>query len=263
MKSPYLFTVLMFFTLIISGCSQIDDKRYLVSIYQLDNARQQSLAHYQATAVLLTDKHGADLKAPIIIEKNLPNAGQPQFTQDYLGNVIFIVEFNNAKNLDAFLGDNQVRMSMDWLANLASKEVVFIAKDFNPMGMMADTASLNAFKARKAPAFLMINDITMKSFLNPLTPYRIMGYMDGNFPRLQQAQVSFVRPLQKVSNVRGDYKFDVMGISEWPSEQVFNQFHDDPDFIKLAKATRNKAFAAFTESKGSLINIDTEGGASN
>ena len=257
MKSPYLFTLLIFFTLIISGCSHIDDKRYLVSIYQLDNARQQSLAHYQATS-RLTDKHDAQLKAPIIIEKNLPNTAQPAFTQAYLGNVIFIAEFSNSKNLDAFLADSQVRSSMDSLAKTASKEIVFIAKDFNPMGMMTDTAPLNAIKPRKAPAFLMINDITMNSFLNPLTPYRIMRYMDGNFPRLQQAQVGFIRPLQKMSNVRGDYQFDVMGISEWPSERIFNQFHANPDFIKLARTTRNKAFAAFTESKANLVKVATD-----
>jgi len=239
-----------------TGCSSKNSKRYLVSIYQLNNAIESSEIYFKATNSLLGKNDASYLKSPIVIEKDLPNSAQPSFTEAAIGNVIFIAEFKNRESLDSFVKNADVIEHMDAIARAAHEEIVFIAEDFNPMGMMVDTIPLKDFETRIKPAFLMINDISMNSFLNPMTPYRIMSYMNDNFPLLEEAQVRFIRPLEKVENLRGNYAFDVLNLSEWPSEQVFTDFHLNPTFIKLAKDTRNKAFDGFTESKAQSILVD-------
>ena len=240
----------------IAGCSHLDNKRYLVSIYQLENATENAEEYFKATKLLLTKNGGVYLKSPIIVEKDLPNAAQPSFTQAAIGNVIFIAEFGDRKSLDNYVNDPDVIKQMFAIEDIAGDEIIFVAKDFNPMGMMVDSAALNTFKPREKPAFLMINDISMNSLLNPMTSYRVMSYMNSNFPMLEQADVGFIRPLEKIENIRGYYDFDVLGLSEWPSEKVFTDFHLNPVFKELAKDTRNKAFSAFTESKAHSISVE-------
>jgi len=256
MKSLYLRISIIFLGILVTGCSSVDSKKYLVSIYKLENAVESSKAYVKATSAILKKNDGAYLKTPIIIEKNLPNTAQPSFTQKAIGDVIFIAEFKNRDSLEAFIKNADVVKQMDVLKSAATEETVFIGKDFNPMGMMSDTVPLKEFESRDKPAFLMINDISMNSFLNPMTPYRIMKYMDANFPMLEKAKVRFIRPLEKVENLRGKYSFDVLNLSEWPSEEVFNDFHIKPIFIKLAQDTRNKAFNRFTESKAQPLLIN-------
>jgi len=256
MKIGIMRMVTIVLAMLVTGCSNFDSKRYLVSIYKLDNAKEESSAYLMATSPFLSQNHGLYLQSPLIIEKNLPNPAQPSFVQESVGNVIFIAEFKNRKSLDSFVEDADVVKHMNAIGNKTEREIVFVAKDFNPMGMMADTTQLKNFESQGEPAFIMINDISMNSFLNPMTPYRIMRYMNENFPLLKQSNVRFIRPLEKVQDLRGNYNFDVLNLSEWPSEQVFDDFHINKIFIKLATDTRNKAFSGFTEAKAVLLPIN-------
>jgi hypothetical protein len=242
--------------MLVTGCSNLDSERYLVSIYKLDNAKEESNVYLKATSPFLSKYYGSYLQSPLIIEKNLPNPAQPSFVQESVGNVILIAEFKNRKNLDRFVEDVDVIKHMNAIGKKTEREIIFVAKDFNPMGMMADTTQLKNFELRGEPTFIMINDISMNSFLNPMTPYRIMRYMNENFPLLKESNVRFIRPLEKVKDLRGNYNFDVLNLSEWPNEQVFDDFHSNQVFIKLATDTRNKAFRSFTEAKATLMPVN-------
>lgn len=233
----------------LAGCSHMQDKRYLVSFYQMDNPTKSDITDYFVETKHLLSKQGASyLDAPLLIDKELPNSAQPEYTQHSPGNVIFIAEFPNREKLDDYLKSVKVIEAMDGLGNISQNENVFIAEDFNPMGMMNDASRLGSFEYRKDSGFLMLNSIAMNSFINPMTPYRIMSYMNNNFPRLEAAQVRMIMPFEKVEDVRGFYDYEVLFLSEWPSEEVFNKFHSDKGFIELAQDTRNKAFSGFTES---------------
>jgi hypothetical protein len=256
----YVRTLVIFAAIIISGCSNLDNKRYLVSVYQIDNeelnVKKQAVEYFKITKPLINKNNGSYLTFPLLNEKDLTSLALPAFTQPKIGNLIFVAEFENRTALDNYVKDSVTPMNA--IAKMATKEIVFIAKDFNPMGMMEDIPSLRDFKPRDRPAFLMVNDISMNSFLNPMNPYRIMRYMNSNLPGLKEANVGFIRPLEKVENVRGNYAFDVLNLSEWPSEQVFNDFHRNSDFIKLTSKTRNKAFKKFTESKAQTMLISEQ-----
>ncbi len=230
------------------------DERYLVSFYQMDPSSRSDVSDYFIETKLLLSGVGASyLDAPLLIDKELPNAAQPEYTSHSPGNVIFIAEFPNQESLDDYMTKEDVIQAMDGIGKVSQNEIVFIAEDFNPMGMMNDTSRLGSFEYRDESGFLMLNSIKMNSFINPMTPYRIMSYMNNNFPRLEAAQVRMVMPFEKVEDVRGHYDYDVLFLSEWPSEEVFNQFHSDEGFIELAKDTRNKAFSGFTESRADVI----------
>jgi len=260
MKQIKFMVVFAVLFILLAGCSHFDkkamlrDKIFLVSIYQLNQTDKESVvSFYYETSSYLLRHGGAYLDAPIIIDKDLSSPAEPQFTGTFPGNVILIAEFTNKLDLQRYLEDSVVQSQLDALASIATNEIVFIAKDFNPMGMMDAKPRLGEFDYRDSPAFLMINAILMKSFFNPLTPYRIMSYMDQNTPRLEAANVKIIMPLEKVLDVRGEYAFEVLFLSEWQSEDSYNVYHHDVDFIQLANETRNKAFSAFTESKAHIM----------
>ena len=247
-----------------TGCSHMSDKRYLVSVYQQQGEQgvvestvveSAITAFYSKTQALLAGNRGHYLDAPIIISKALPNPAQPAYTARAPGNVIFIAEFPDRKHLNAYLKNPEVLAQMNSMAQSSQQERVFMAKEFNPMGMLPAHPAVGQFERRAAPAFIMVNDIAMKSFLNPLTPYRITRYMNINFPNLKNAEVKMMMPFEKVTDIRGNYPYEVLFMSEWSSEEAFNEFHQQDDFIQLTKTTRNKAFSAFTESKAQIMNI--------
>ena len=233
----------------LTGCSHMRDERYLVSFYEIDNSSEVISDYFVETKQLLSKVGASYLDAPLSIDKELPNSAQPEYTRHSPGNVIFIAEFPNRERLDDYLKKGDVIQAMDGIGNISQNEIVFIAEDFNPMGMMNGTSRLGSFEYRKDSGFIMLNSIAMNSFINPMTPYRIMSYMNNNFPRLETAQVKMIMPFEKVEDIRGHYDYEVLFLSEWPSEEVFNKFHSDEGFIELAKDTRNKAFTGFTESR--------------
>ena len=74
--------------------------------------------------------------------------------------------------------------------------------------------------------------------------------MDKNGEDLPKAGVKYIAPFEKIRNIKGRYNYDILFLSEWPSEEVFLDIHDKDDFVDLVNKTRNKAFKAFTDSKG-------------
>lgn len=255
MKRFVVVSVLVIQLILLIGCSNLSGKRYLVSVYNLEKGKEITLGQYFNSTELLEKRGAHYLTSPIMIEKSLPNKAQPEYIQNALGKVLMIAEFPDEARLIAYIEDPAVQAHFDKAQDFSNSELIFIAKEFNPMGMMPSQPPIGTFVNRKKPAFIMINDISMNSFIKPSTPYRIMKYMNANFPKLQVAGVKMIMPLEKVSDVRGQYPFEVLFMSEWPSERIFNEFHADKDFIKLTAETRNKAFSRFTESKANIGEI--------
>jgi len=255
MTRQQLQTITLLLCALISGCNHLSDKRYLVSVYQQQDERS-IVEHYSNTQKLLASHSGQYLDAPIILSKALLNPAQPTYTEPSLGNVIFIAEFPNRAQLNTYLKNADVLDQINAIEKSSKQEYVFVAKEFNPMGLLPTYPAVGQFARREEPAFIMVNDIAMKSFLNPLTPYRITRYMNKNISNLGDAEVQMMMPFKKVADIRGNYPYEVLFMTEWPSEKKFNEFHDQYDFIQLTKSTRNKAFSAFTESKAQIMKVE-------
>lgn len=234
-----------------TACSH--HKSYLVSIYQIEDEHQSALNHYyHGTQHLLAQNNGRYLEAPLMIDEDLPNSAQPALTESFPGNAVLIAEFASKTDLKRFVENPRVNQEMDSMAQHDKDSSVFIAREFNPMGMMPPSPKLGALAYREDPAFIMVNAFSFKTLLNPLNPYRIMKYMRSNMPELEKAEVKLLMPFEKVQDVRGHYGYQALFFTEWASKQSFDAFHRQARFVDLAKRTRNKGVKGFTESKASV-----------
>jgi len=99
----------------------------------------------------------------------------------------------------------------------------------------------------------MVNGIKMRSFLNPIIPWKIMRHMVVATPKLEQNGVQFLKGYQVSETLYGRDEFEVFFFTIWPSENVFYKLHNTEDFIRFTRSNRNKAFSAFAESKVKLF----------
>jgi len=182
---------------------------------------------------LANNTKGRFLSKPLIVEKELTSPSMPKYTEPLQGNVITVLEFPNKKSAKQYLKNEKTVALRHFFSPYVKSEASFFAKPFNPLGMLGNEPLLGDIEHRQAPAFILVNALTMKSFLNPATPYRILQYKNNNFDKVKALGVNMFTPL---------------------IEEVFDTLHSDEEFIELSRRTRNKAFSGFTDTKATFSN---------
>ena len=239
--------LVIFITFLLGACSS--NKRILIGVYEFSPEHENKIQHlYHDTKLEISKYNGRHLGLPFKVIKDLKNEASPAYTEDYSDKIVLISEFKNEEKLNQYLNSPSVLNAFKEIRIHTIEESLFVAKEFNPLGMMKPTPTIAQRESGTGQKFLMLNNIEMKSFLNPLTPLRIKRYMDSNFPNLNKNNVKIFTSYEKIQNIRGNYPFEVMFLTEWQSIENFENYHLDPEFVKLAKETRNKAFVQFTES---------------
>jgi len=236
-----------------AGCAS---KSYVVNIYEVDNehlVEVQSL-YKKTTEHLANNTKGRFLSKPLIVEKELTSPSMPKYTEPLQGNVITVLEFPNKKSAKQYLKNEKTVALRHFFSPYVKSETSFFAKPFNPLGMLGNEPLLGDIEHRQAPAFILVNALTMKSFLNPATPYRILQYKNNNFAKVKALGVNMFTPLIKTKAITGEYEQELLFLTEWPSEEVFDTLHSDEEFIELSRRTRNKAFSGFTDTKATFSN---------
>jgi len=201
------------------ACAQ---KNYLVSIYDIEPSKVDEINNlYQQTTTNLQNTEGRLLAKPLLIKKELHSPSMPVYTKPLQGNVITVLEFPNKKSIKAYLKSDSKRVIDDHFSKHTNNEVSFLAKEFNPFGMLGTEPPLGDIDHKPDPAFILVNALTLKSFVNPATPYRMMQYKKKNFHRVKSVGVEMLMPLKKTKSVKGEYEHEILFLTDTESKAQF------------------------------------------
>lgn len=240
-RISYLIFILLFIPFL-TGCGASPQK-YLITFYDVKEPKtfHQTFASIDKR---LKFHKGKFIVPPIHNQGRIANSALPKYTRRLPGNFISVARFETMNDLKAYTRSVHTNLK----SNLVNTMVV--ASIFKPMPFMPDFPVIGSVPHKEEPAFILLNGITMNSMLNPLTVTRMMSYMNNNFDKLKELGVVMLASFQIDETLVGNYPYDMLFLTEWPSMKVFQTLHKNPDFIALAKRTRNKAFQQFAEDKG-------------
>lgn len=240
--------------LCISGCAS--STKYLISFYSTDDLKHpEFFSAMQSVETEVVRDGGRFLVDPIRIDRELRSNASPAYQSTINADFILISAFDTSHELEAHLS----HASQNNLPEGITLSASVTARLFKPMPFMPEASVIGSIKHRGEPAFILLNGISMNSMANPMTGIRMMRYMWNNLPKLKARDVTLLEAFEVVERVRGEYPYDMLFLTEWPNQSVFDEFHADPTFIELAQTTRNRAFHSFSEQKG-LVEFDWRSG---
>jgi len=149
------------FALLLSACSNVKE-RYLIAIY--DKTEQKSTVLQESYGPLSTIKpyQGKLLVSPMVVESDLKNKAQPEYTSYLAGKTIVLMSFPDSDSLTRYI---ESESSLAKAAADGMPKALYIAKLFNPMGMMSKYHSIEKAKMESVDAFVLVNSIAMRSFI--------------------------------------------------------------------------------------------------
>ena len=247
---PTFFAIVAAF--IFLGCTSTPKDRYLLSFYSVsgDLTKETLRAELDRQEVALRHHQGRLAVAPIQNTGPIESAALPDYTSALPGNYLIVQTFPSKVHLDGFL-EEQDRADTSAHTNLRIDAAV-TAKLFKPMPMMQDYPVIGSIPHRESPAFILLNGISMNSMANPMTGIRMLRYMNANLPKLEAQGTTLLGTFEVLDVVRGAFDFDMLFLTEWESPAAFDAVHQDPEFIDIARKTRNRAFRRFADDHGEI-----------
>lgn len=233
-----------------STCGCAPRPGYVVGIYRpqavaSDDALDRHVERLQAA---VEAAGGKVVVSGLDSRKQLPNHAVEHLAPMPVGRVV-LAEFESRGAARRFSRGSEVgAVEARAAAEGVGTEARFSAKKFRPLPSMPDAPILCATAPAPAPAFILLDGITMKK--GPVAPVRVMRYMKRNLPRLEGAQVDLLGTLAVRSVDAGSFDFDMLFMTQWPSLEVFDTFHSDAEFIADAQRYRNPAMRRFGEAQG-------------
>lgn len=234
----------------VSTCGCAPRAGYVVGIYSpqavaSDNALDRHVERLQA---VVEAAGGTVVVSELESRKQLPNHAAGRLARMPVGRVV-LAEFESRRAARRFSRGTDVdAVEARAAAEGVGTEARFSAKKFRPLPSMPDAPMLCASAPAPAPAFILLDGITMKK--GPVAPVRVMRYMKRNLPRLEAAQVDLLGTLAVGRVDAGSFDFDMLFMTQWPSLEVFDTFHEDTEFIADAQRYRNPAMRRFGEAQG-------------
>lgn len=237
-------------SLVASGCAP--KTGYVVGIYspEADHAEDALDRHVERFQAVVERDGGRVLVSGLDAVRELPNPATDSLDPMPRGRIL-VAKFDSRRAARRFSrGDDVVRLEAEAAAQGVLTSARLTAKKFRPLPSMPDAPMLCAHAPAPAPAFILLDGITMKR--GPAAPLRVMRYMKRNLPRLEEAQVDLLGTLAVKHVDAGSFDFDMLFMTQWPSLEVFDTFHEDAGFIADAQRYRNPAMRRFGEAQGLL-----------
>lgn len=259
MSKRRLFLGLLLLLMMLSGCSS-NPERYMISIHQIDIANGREGPDLAAVTdeinQLLEPVAGQWALPPVKLNGDMNNPGSPEYAASLGGHYAVLTRFADKKQAQAYTDALSQKMAESNSVLAATTQIAFTSKVFKPMPTMPDfpVISLESLEYEDSGGIIMINAIDMKNpLLNPLMLPRMLRYTARNTPALEAYGTNLFASFKVLDVVRGEFPFEAIFLTEWRSREACVAFHQQEDFLTMAKNWRNPSFEGFIESEGVVV----------
>jgi len=218
---------------------------YSVSIFNTNNSNSMNDIRRLASNLQreLRAHRGNFVTDPIRISREFDNPGRPgpSVARNHPGDVLLIAEFRSASRRNAFDNDRDVIRIRGAIPSRTPEIIRFQGTSLGPTAFALPNISNN--QIRRGSAYLLLNALTLR--LSRLPGF--IAYSTASLPELLRLGTRTFAPINVTRNLKGNYGFRMLSITDWRSINTLNQFHNSRSFLSRVRL-RNAGLSRLTDS---------------